>query len=223
MNNAIQWFYLGAGVLAVVLPLIVVGMLRPWQRMGADWRWTLWGLAVAIGALVGTLMLVGILGSSGDLSHSRSRLVNAGLAAVGAVPGVIVFALIVIATVLACLWLTRARRIPDVLDPTTTRVLARRGVSPDELRAAYVPTTEFPEDLFDALIVLGQADREARILRVRIFEYQPRWRRNRDLLLAASGLESRILAATTTNAMEPALAELRMIARHVEAGEVPRP
>lgn len=223
MNNAIQWFYLGVGVLAVVLPLIIVGILRPWQRMGVDWRWTLWGLAVAIGALVGTFMLVMILGSSGDLSHSRSRLINAGLAAVGAVPGVIVFTLIVIVTVLTCHWLTRARRIPDRLDPTTTRVLARRGVSPDELRAAYVPTTEFSEELLDTSILLGQADREARILRVRIFEYQPRWRRNRDLLRVASGLESRVRAATTTNAMKPALAELRTIARHVEAGERPQP
>ncbi|MBN9175752.1 MAG: hypothetical protein J0I43_00055 [Microbacterium sp.] len=222
MNNAIQWFYLGVGVLAIVLPLIVVGFLRPWRRIGADWRWALWGLAAAIGVLVGSLMLVSILGSSGDLSNSRAQLLDAGLAAMGPVPGAVLFALIVIVTVLASNWLARGRRVPDVLDATTTRILARRGVNIDELRAAYVPTAEFSEDLFDASISLGQADREAGILRARVLAYSPRGRRSRDLRRAASALESRVRAATTPNAMKATLAELRTIARHVEGGELPQ-
>ncbi len=221
MNNAIQWVYLGVGILAFVLPALVVGILRPWSQIGAQWRPILWGLTIGIGVLVGSFMLALIILSSGDLTGTRAEYMNAGLVVIGPVPGIVVFALVILGTVAGCTAVARGRAIPDEIDAATVRTLVCRGIAIDDLRAAHAPGPRFTRDEFHTAVRLGQADREAVLLRGRIIAYSPHRWRVFGPSQHARDLEARVRAATATDDAQPALTELRSIARRVEAGLPP--
>ncbi|KAA9107935.1 hypothetical protein [Microbacterium rhizomatis] len=228
MQNAIQWLYIVVGALGIILPLIIVGIARPWRRNGPGWTWIHWGLAAGVGLLVGSFMLALTLGSAGDLRRTRAALINdlltAAFHAFGPAPAVALVLLIVGTTSVVTFRITRPRPLPADIDLAGLRVLSRKGATVDDLQARYLPSARFSSDEFVLAVALGQADRKAKIFYGRVITYAPRsLRTNRALFRYAAALESKVHTSNTLDDTKHPLSELAALARRVEAGEpIPR-
>ncbi len=172
MNNAVQWVFAAIALLAIALPLLFVGFARPWLRHGTQWRGLYWGMAVGVGFLVSAYMFALIVGTSGDVSRTRSAVVNEVLEATARTLGqntmialsVIGLAAVMTLTVVVATRVGQPRQLPSNPDLADLRTLVRKGVDVETLRSAYLPSTTFTEAEFDATILLGGMDTEARNL-----------------------------------------------------------